>query len=281
MELSHGKCHYILSGSDNAGPLVVLIHGFLGSSAYYKWLAEHLVTKHQRRVLRYDNYGRGWSGCSGAPHTANLFAGQLAELLYALNEDPSVKIDLVGYSMGGAIASRFAAAYGEQKLRSLVLLAPAGHREMDKANAWWLLARFLQLPVLPRILARYVVSIADPLKDWEAPDGCAHVAEYVATEKARGQHEPVLPRSMLNTLREFTMGAANEPSFASIGKTALPTLLVWGKKDTVVPYTGAAVITALVPQARLATLDTGMHCMVIERPAEVADIISEWWSDLS
>ena len=47
--------------------------------------------------------------------------------------------------------------------------------------------------------------------------------------------------------------------FALIGKTALPTLLVWGKKDTVVPYTGAAVITALVPPARLVTLDTGMH----------------------
>ena len=44
-------------GVTNLGLQVVLIHGFLGSSAYYKWLAEHIVTKHQRRVLRYDNYG--------------------------------------------------------------------------------------------------------------------------------------------------------------------------------------------------------------------------------
>ena len=68
--------------------------------------------------------------------------------------------------------------------------------------------------------------------------------------------------------------------FALIGKTALPTLMVWGKRDTIVPYTGAAIIAGLVPQARLATLDTGMHCIAIERPVEVADIMSNWWSDL-
>jgi pimeloyl-ACP methyl ester carboxylesterase len=345
VELSHGKCHYILTGEHNPGPLVVLIHGFIGSSAYFKWLADHLVTKHNRRVLRYDNYGRGWSGCSGAPHTASLFAGQLAELLYTLNEAPSAKIDLVGptfthlhfvvrgwgymallhaavppcgvacaqsvhgdenhlcpakihvtacsyltpplnlqvgYSMGGAIASKFAATYGAEKLQSLILLASAGHGAMDKTLPWWLLARFLQVPVLPQMLARQLVPgayFANPLRDWETPTGCAHTDEYLATEEARGHNEPALSQSIVNTLQHFTMGAANEPSFAAIGKTELPTLMVWGKMDTVVPYTGAAIIAGLVPHATLVTLEAGMHCMVIERPTEVAEIMVEWWAN--
>ena len=87
--------------------------------------------------------------------------------------------------MGGAIVSRFAATYGEQKLRSLVLLAPAGHGAMDKTLPWWLLARVLRLPVLPQILARHLVANADPLKDWENPDGCAHTAAYIAMQEAR------------------------------------------------------------------------------------------------
>eukprot|EP00037_Helgoeca_nana_P004313 m.44668 g.44668 ORF g.44668 m.44668 type:complete len:330 (-) comp15017_c0_seq1:70-1059(-) len=282
VELSHGKCHYILTGEHNPGPLVVLIHGFIGSSAYFKWLADHLVTKHNRRVLRYDNYGRGWSGCSGAPHTASLFAGQLAELLYTLNEAPSAKIDLVGYSMGGAIASKFAATYGAEKLQSLILLASAGHGAMDKTLPWWLLARFLQVPVLPQMLARQLVPgayFANPLRDWETPTGCTHLYEYLATEEARGHNEPALSQSIVNTLQHFTMGAANEPSFAAIGKTELPTLMVWGKMDTVVPYTGAAIIAGLVPHATLVTLEAGMHCMVIERPTEVAEIMVEWWAN--
>ena len=67
-------------GRGNAGPLVVLVHGFVGSSSYFVWLAKCLVEKYRRRVLRFDNYGRGNSGCHGDPHTARLFAGQLAEV---------------------------------------------------------------------------------------------------------------------------------------------------------------------------------------------------------
>ena len=69
-----------MQGQSNPGPLVVLVHGFVGSSSYFFWLAKCLVEKYGRRVLRFDNYGRGNSGCYGDPHTARLFAGQLAEV---------------------------------------------------------------------------------------------------------------------------------------------------------------------------------------------------------
>ena len=110
VQLSQGSTWCCIDGDDNPGRLVVLVHGFSGSSGYFEFLAECLARSNgRRRVLRFDLYGRGGSSCTGAPHTPRLFAGQLAELLFALKEHGP--IDLVGYSMGGAIAAQFAAAY--------------------------------------------------------------------------------------------------------------------------------------------------------------------------
>ena len=79
-----------------------------------------------RRVLRFDNYGRGWTQLptDNAPMTAELFAGQIAEVLHALSESGAV--DLVGYSLGGPIVTCYASNFGKSKVNSLTLLSPAG-----------------------------------------------------------------------------------------------------------------------------------------------------------
>jgi hypothetical protein len=63
-----------LAGSGVGGPLEWLGRRGLGAQSY--------------RVLRFDLYGRGWSECDGAPHTAAHFVGQLAELLFELSGSP-------------------------------------------------------------------------------------------------------------------------------------------------------------------------------------------------
>ena len=117
MELPEGHCHYILDGTFNTdGPLVVLVHGFIGSSSYLRFLGSELART--RRVLRFDLYGRGWSAHPrGKAHDAALFASQLASLLFALGETRPV--DLVGYSMGGCVAAKVAATF-PARVRSLV-----------------------------------------------------------------------------------------------------------------------------------------------------------------
>jgi hypothetical protein len=100
--LSHGDTYYVIEGRENGGALVVLVHGFLGSSSYLRYLAVELARR-GRRVLRFDLMGRGRTSFIGTPQTECALAGQLAELLFTLvgegvgAEDP---IDLLGYSMG-------------------------------------------------------------------------------------------------------------------------------------------------------------------------------------
>ena len=123
VRLSHGFTHYILEEPNQPEtskvahlPLVVLVHGFVGSSSYFEYLKDELLLA-GRRVLRFDLYGRGHSDpCTHTPHTEMLFAGQLAELLFALGFNYDEPIDVLGYSMGAVVAAKFAATYGDSKL---------------------------------------------------------------------------------------------------------------------------------------------------------------------
>lgn len=47
-------------------------------------LSSKLAAERQGSVLRFDNYGRGWSSSDGTPQNATLFVNQLAELLWIL-----------------------------------------------------------------------------------------------------------------------------------------------------------------------------------------------------
>lgn len=107
-------------------PLVVLIHGFAGESSvfsspersrYLQFLDEAGFD-----VLCFDNYGHGFSDGPDLPYSAELYASQLSELLVAL--DIRSSFHLLGFSLGGSVATVFAARF-PHRVQRLVLQAPA------------------------------------------------------------------------------------------------------------------------------------------------------------
>ena len=96
--------HYEIAGSPRA-ETVVLIPGL--SVPYFAWdpTFEALVDA-QLRVLRYDLYGRGFSDRPDTVYDQDLFDRQLWNLPSAL--DIGGPVDLVGWSMGGAISVVYA-----------------------------------------------------------------------------------------------------------------------------------------------------------------------------
>lgn len=121
VELSQGVTHFHLSGPSE-GPLIVCVHGLTTPSFVWAQLAKGLTTL-GFRVLVYDLYGRGFSDHLDSIQDKAFFNQQLDDLLIHLEvEDP---FHLIGYSMGGAIATGFASTY-PARVRRLVLLASAG-----------------------------------------------------------------------------------------------------------------------------------------------------------
>lgn len=121
VRLSDGWTNYELTGDSQKGHPVVLIHG--GTIPLCIWEAQvEKLRASGFRVLRYDQYGRGYSDRPEGSYSRDLFLRQLKELLDSLRINEPVT--LLGPSFGGAIAVNFASHYPE-RVRAMVLVSPA------------------------------------------------------------------------------------------------------------------------------------------------------------
>ena len=121
VKLSDGWTNYELTGDANAKRTVVLIHG--GTIPLCIWESQMEALKSADiRILRYDQYGRGFSGRPDGVYSRELFSRQLKELLDSLKI--TTPVDIIGPSFGGAIAVTFTSKFPE-RVRSILLISPA------------------------------------------------------------------------------------------------------------------------------------------------------------
>lgn len=106
--------NYKLEGS---GKTLVFIHGLSDSLLYWEFLASNLKDNYQ--VLRVDLQGHGESKLENEEITLDTYVNDLNNLLERLNIS---KVNLIGFSLGSAVALSFAAKY-PQKVDCLVLMS--------------------------------------------------------------------------------------------------------------------------------------------------------------
>ena len=99
------------------GETLVFLHGLSDNLLYWEFLASSLKDDYQ--VIRLDFRGHGESELDDDEITIGQFANDLTNLLEELDVD---KINLIGFSLGGAVALDFAVKYPE-KVSSLVLMS--------------------------------------------------------------------------------------------------------------------------------------------------------------
>ena len=253
VRLSHGMVHYRVDGPQDGAP-VVLVHGF--SVPGYAWDdTRSALAGAGFRVVSFDLYGRGWSDRPHVRYDRDLFAGQLGELMDALHMQ---KASVVGLSMGGAVVGRFAAAHPE-RVRSVVLLAPLNQPQDISVMAW---------PGIGEWLFRswYLPSLgANQLEDFPHPERLPHdwSTRFLTQMSYDGFGDAIL-----STIRNTATGSSI-PDFEAVGKAGLPVQLVWGDRDTTVPYAEHVAVQRAIPQAQFVSLQGIGHMSVVEDPAAV------------
>ncbi len=260
-ELADGTVHYELAGPERGQP-VVLIHGF--SVPCYTWDATlPALVNAGFRVLRYDLYGRGYSDRPDLNYDNRLFERQLLNLIAALRlREP---VDLVGLSMGGAIAIHLAARH-PALVRRLCLVSPAG---LPLPTPWY--ARFITAPRLGERLLDWVgdrVLVGGLTDDFFRPE---RMGEYQT--RYRDQMRFVgFRRALLSTLRSGLVTGAAE-AYAEVGRQERPVLLIWGRHDRVVPFRTSAQVLKSIPQAELQTVEQAGHVSHYEQPEVVTPLL--------
>ena len=119
--------NFTLTGP-NTAPVAVLIHGLGLNKGCWQWMTPDL--KDSYRVLNYDLYGHGDTSDPVTEPNLSLFSKQLVDLLDYCKIQKAV---IIGFSLGGMIARRFAQD-APQKLQGMVMLH-SPHRRSEDAQA--------------------------------------------------------------------------------------------------------------------------------------------------
>ena len=131
----HGKLSVILDfpGNNKNYPLVMILHGFNASKDMP--LITELAKKLQAKgiaTVRFDFNGHGESEGSFLDMTAINEIEDTKKVYEYVSKLPQVKsVSLVGHSLGGVVAAMFAGEFGTDKIKTLVLMAPAGELKND------------------------------------------------------------------------------------------------------------------------------------------------------
>jgi pimeloyl-ACP methyl ester carboxylesterase len=269
LELHGHPVSYRLAGE---GPAVVLVHGLALSSATWRPVMPALAERFT--VVAPDLLGHGESAKPRGDYSLGAYASGIRDLLVALDVE---RATFVGHSLGGGIAMQLAYQFPERCER-LVLVASGGLGKEVHA-----LLRAVTLPgaeyVLPVILAPWLherVGFAGRWLHrlgWRPGSTMDQVWRSWTTLTSTDAQ-----RAFVHTVRSVIDPAGQRVSARDRLYLAanVPTLIVWGERDTVIPVAHAHATHDAIPGSHLRVLPDAGHFLPIEQPGWFTDVLLEF-----
>jgi pimeloyl-ACP methyl ester carboxylesterase len=265
--MMHGhEVAYRVAGS---GPPLLLVHGMAGSSSTWRYVMPELARDHT--VLAPDLPGHGRSAKGRGDYSLGSLATSLRDLLVALDIE---RVTIVGQSLGGGVAMQFAYQYPERCDR-LVLVSSGG-----LGQDVHLLLRALSFPGTEYLLA---LGCASPLRD--AGDAIAGVLARVGLRpQARIEEmwrayaslaDGETRQAFLRTLRSVVdaSGQCVSATDRLYLTSVMPTLIVWGDADRIIPVAHAHAAHDAMPGSRLEIFPGAGHFPHCEAPEHFVDVL--------
>jgi pimeloyl-ACP methyl ester carboxylesterase len=227
-------------GAPAGTPTLLLLHGF--GSSLHTWEPWAQALAGRWRVIRIDLPG---AGLTGADPTGDYSDERGLQVLAALLDQRGVaRATLVGHSMGGRLAWRFAAAY-PQRVDKLVLIAPDGFAspgfEYGKPPEVGLTVHLMKY-LLPKAVLRMSLepAYADP----------AAITDGLVTRYHDMMLAPQVRPALIARMEQLVL----QDPVPMLRQVSAPTLLLWGDKDAMIPVANAQDYLRAMPHARLVVL---------------------------
>lgn len=259
------EIHYFDFHPEGTQTPIVWLHGYSGTAFETSYIQGHLGPR--RRLIAPDLPGGGYSEKPEIEYTLDVYLEFVERFIDALDLDSYV---LVGHSMGGLIASRYASERPDG-LERLILIAPyriegaAGPIAEFLSHTGVLVDYGLELhnETIVELGMRFNVFY-DP--DLIPPD----LVNYIS---ASTFHTPNGVGALASITRNM-IGVEHDPAF--LEKIAVPSLIVWGAEDRVLDFRYSAPFNRLIPGSTLQAMPRTGHLPHVERPAVTADIIRDF-----
>jgi pimeloyl-ACP methyl ester carboxylesterase len=265
----HG--HRVSYRRGGAGPVLLLLHGIGDSSR--TWIPAMRLLQRRYIVLAPDLPGHGESSNPVGDYSLGSHASSMRDLLHLLSIE---RVTVVGQSFGGGVAMQF--AYQFPSLCERLVLVDAGGlgREVN-----WILrlatvpaAEYVMPALFPAFMGRWRDPVARFLREWG-------ICSDRAAEVWRSYCSLADPANRAAFVR--TVRAVVDPGGQSVcavnclylvGK--MPTLIVWGDQDKIIPLRHAFQAHQVIPNSRLEVMEGAGHAPHFEDPARFARILEDF-----
>lgn len=249
----HG--HEIALRRAGSGPVLLLVHGMAGSSETWDPVFDDLAATHT--VIAPDLLGHGTSAKPRGDYSLGAYASTLRDVVLALGHE---RVTIVGQSLGGGIAMQFAYQFPERCDR-MVLVGSGGLG--SEVN---LVLRALTLPgaehVLPIACHPRLAGITGAVTGLLGRLGLQPMpatGEILRSYASLG--DATTREAFVHTLRAVVDVHGQRVSAADrlYLTTDVPTLIVWGDRDPIIPVSHAYAAHEAVPHSRLEIFEGAGH----------------------
>lgn len=238
-----------------AVPPLVLLHGV--GADHHEWTLTLPAFARRRRVLMFDLLGHGRSDKPSGPgvdYRIRLLADAVVSGLDRLRVE---RVDLVGHSLGGAVALDIVRRFA-RLVRRLVLVDAAGLHPQASLHP-----SAISLPFAPRTFRESQLLLKTSVN--RALLNNTLVALAASVYKRRRENRPQL-------MKLLAAIAAGEDALSArdLSRIRQETLVLWGAGDRIFPVSTGRALAQLIPNARLEILPRCGHVPPTERPIAFA-----------
>lgn len=246
IQLTGGITHYDQDGEDSA-KVVILVHGF--SVPYHIWDGTYdSLVQAGFHVIRYDEFGRGFSDRPDVDYDPVLYRTQLHDLVTSLKLQTPVS--LAGVSFGGAVVSDFVVHY-PQLTDKIILVDPV--YSFGKIDA-------------PEIIANYKMAVdhekqaSGQLDDFKYPEQFpGWVDKYQVQMRYKG-----FRHALISTRNNYPKDSIIS-NYHVLGSLQKKILLIWGREDQTVPFQYSDSLRKIL-QVDFFPVDDARHLPYLEKP---------------
>jgi pimeloyl-ACP methyl ester carboxylesterase len=268
VELHGQRYAYCAAGR---GPLVVLLHGIAQSSATWEEVIPRLAVQHA--VIAPDLLGHGKSAKSAGDYSLGAYANLVRDLLEALDQD---RCTIVGHSLGGAVAMQFSYQFPERCERLVLVSAGGLGHEVhpilraaalpgaDVVLPWLSVAGARAIGTLVKTLGRFGFRASNDLGEtWRS---------FAALE------EPLARKAFLQTVRGLIdLGGQRVSATDRLYLAAeLPTMIIWGERDPLIPVAHARRAHDAIPSSRIEIFPGAGHYPHLDDPERFAKVLLDF-----
>ncbi len=280
-EVNGVRLHYVTQGK---GPLIIFLHGF--PEFWYEWKDQLPEFGKDHRAVAPDM--RGYNLSEKPVGVDRYQMKDLVEDVRALAEHLGYKkFILVGHDWGGGVAWSFAIAHPEYLEKLVIVNCPhpavlarelAGNPAQQKASQYMLLFRSPQAE--QTLSANNYAALVDGVLGDGLKSGVFTDADKQAYIQAWSQ--PGALTGGLNYYRAANLGpptsGAPEAPAPDAGNmmVKVPTLVIWGEKDTALLTGNLDGMDKFVPNLTVKRIPDGSHWVIHEKPALVNGYIREF-----